>query len=675
MKRQLRASPKTVFICFLLVSLYAAGTFLKNALLTFHDEIFYRGGVKRRYDNDDVLHHIGDTQQTDVQTYIHTAAIDGQKDVHTAVRDSQKDVHTAVRDIRKDVHTTVTDSQKDEHTAVRDSQKDVNTAVRDIRKDVHSGKALEQPVQHTQNTQSVEYYVEEYGGEDSNVTYPPFVEHSPENGPGEWGVEYRYSPKEEEILQWTEGRRRNRFNQMVSDRISVHRRLPDSRLDECKSRVYPVDLPPASVIICFHNEAWSTLLRSVHSVLDRSPSHLVREIILVDDASTQEHLMSPLKKYMSKLGKVKIVRLRKHQGLIRARLAGYDVATSPILVFLDSHIECYPGWLEPLLDRIQRNPKTVPIPMIDVIHSEHFGTGILNTTKRLGVFRWKQLKFHWEHVSKDRRNTLKTPTEPIRSPTMIGGLFAIDKHWFTTLGTYDPGLLYWGAENMELSFKIWMCNGTLEVLPCSHVAHVFRNVNPIKWHRGGKPSLTNSIRVAEVWLDEYKHYFYEANRLSPGIDYGDVTDRRKLRDSLHCHDFRWYIENIYPECPIAKVLNTGEIRSVSRPTHCLAGGNKKPTILRPCQQAADNQYWQLFPTGVLLVSASRRMCVTTPGHNDCIANATDNWTYTEAKTLYLKPSDKCLTVAENSTLVMTRCDGGANQRWNFAKSKFQIHGT
>lgn len=39
------------------------------------------------------------------------------------------------------------------------------------------------------------------------------------------------------------------------------------------------------MVICFFNEAFSALLRTVHSVLDRTPPFLLHEIILVDDYS------------------------------------------------------------------------------------------------------------------------------------------------------------------------------------------------------------------------------------------------------------------------------------------------------------------------------------------------------------------------------------------------------
>ena len=94
----------------------------------------------------------------------------------------------------------------------------------------------------------------------------------------------------------------------------------------------------------------------------------------------------------------------------------------------------------------------------------------------VGGFNWN-LIFNWHMVPYVRDD----PTQPVPSPTMAGGLFSIHRDFFETLGRYDPGFDIWGGENLELSFKTWMCGGTLEIVPCSHVGHIFRKRSPYKW--------------------------------------------------------------------------------------------------------------------------------------------------------------------------------------------------
>ena len=54
-----------------------------------------------------------------------------------------------------------------------------------------------------------------------------------------------------------------------------------------------------------------------------------------------------------------------------------------------------------------------------------------------------------------------------------------------------------------------MCGGTLEIIPCSHVGHIFRKRSPYSWKTGVNVVKKNSVRLAEVWLDDYKKYYYE----------------------------------------------------------------------------------------------------------------------------------------------------------------------
>ena len=124
----------------------------------------------------------------------------------------------------------------------------------------------------------------------------------------------------------------------------------------------------------------------------------------------------------------------------------------------------------------------------------------------------------------------------VRSPTMAGGLFAMDRKYFFELGAYDTGMDVWGVENLEISFRIWMCGGILEINPCSSVAHVYRKTFPYSSKKdvGHK----NGRRLAEVWLDEYKEFLYQISPPAKNVDMGDISERVELRNRLQCKSFR-----------------------------------------------------------------------------------------------------------------------------------------
>ena len=120
-------------------------------------------------------------------------------------------------------------------------------------------------------------------------------------------------------------------------------------------------------------QAWSTLLRSLHSIFHRTPADLIYEVILVDDKSTLKHLKTKLSHYLQNFSpKMKLIRLKTRHGLIKARLKGIKHSQGEILVFLDSHIEVIDGWLEALINPIMSNKRLITCPIIDAIDPDTF---------------------------------------------------------------------------------------------------------------------------------------------------------------------------------------------------------------------------------------------------------------------------------------------------------------
>ncbi|XP_031624901.1 N-acetylgalactosaminyltransferase 6-like [Contarinia nasturtii] len=497
-----------------------------------------------------------------------------------------------------------------------------------------------------------------------------------EHGEGEF---LRFYPSYTKEINNTHG-----YNGYLSDKIALNRSLKDLRPKDCVHEKYSANLDSVSVIVIFHNEHLSTLLRTCYSVWNRTPAKLLNEIVLVDDASTIADLGSDLKEYVEGyMPIVKIVRLKERSGLIKARMEGAKVAKSEHLVFLDSHCEVYHNWLPPLLDAMIGDYRTVMLPTIDVIaHDTYEYRRQLHkyTYASRAVFDWN-LKYKLIPLLPSAALNI---TKPFATPVMAGGLFVITASFFWELEGYDEGLNTYGGEQFELSFKIWQCGGRMLETACSRVGHIYR-YRPISVNLHIKYDFvsTNYKRVAEVWMDEYKEILYSRQpNLYNDLNIGDISKQKALRKRLQCKPFKWFLTNVAfdlietfpvdePSFAYGGIKNLG----TNLCADTMSKSTDAPLGLYYC--AANISYPQLTQTFSLTLNHEIRVrfeprCWIKKQTNSvwivsCSRGQEMRWIYDiNHKWIINQANGHCLDVGANNQVVLTQCkQNNQNQMWEF----------
>lgn len=301
------------------------------------------------------------------------------------------------------------------------------------------------------------------------------------------------------------------------------------------------------------------------------------------------------------------------------------------------------------MQRIKDDRKVAAVPIIEVIDDKTLQyMGGSSTFFQVGSFTWSG-HFTWINIPEKELKRRKTEISPTRSATMAGGLFAMDRNYFWEIGGYDDGMDVWGGENLELSFRVWMCGGSLETIPCSRVGHIFRSFHPYTFPGNKDTHGINTVRMAEVWMDDYKRLFYLHRADLKNVNYGDIGTRKHLRRKLGCQSFQWFLRNIATD---KFILDEDS----------LAYGRVKNGMNNICLDHLQQENEEAYPVGLY-------------GCHDVL---TDSQFWGLSVKHQLRREDMCAEASSDSSatevVYMKQCDDAkTNQKWNLTPKEQLKH--
>ena len=455
-----------------------------------------------------------------------------------------------------------------------------------------------------------------------------------------------------------------------------------------------------TVIITYKNELLLLLYRTITTVVDRTPPHLLQEILLIDDGSDVDE-SKDISEYCRIVGiPVRIMRNPVSLGIASSRHKGIRQALGDVIVVLDSHMEVSEIWLEPLLEILKHKPRAVAIPVVHMMSEKDYEVQHLDVIQPYGIQMtsgYEMMQFYFTGPPKDN------PTEPFLTSSLAGGALAARKD--TLIDLYPASIVSssWGIENNRLALRAWLCGDGLWVHPCSQILHV--NGNDILLRRYMKNSIelikklkdeslaeiTNSIEDPVEQRYFLKTIFADETHIDPVLFISKLM--RKTFDYSKCpHNYDWYLENVhssqhYKFYNTADFIHVGELQSEYLQTFCLAMAGNSLSTEAVCRKENvyffDTHLFAFTKNGAIRAGDGSKQCLDAVSHKHDSAIiqyqchelsltegqplSPQRFTYNkETRQIIHTPSDRCVTlVREEEGLVRLRkCvreDG--RQRW------------
>lgn len=285
-----------------------------------------------------------------------------------------------------------------------------------------------------------------------------------------------------------------------------------------------------SIIIPSYNRYPQNLL-TLYSLQNQTFDHTKLEVILVDDASSDETLQ--IHKKFHPPYSLKYIRNKKNMGRSRARNIGIDEANGEIIIFLDAEMVVNPDFVQTHYQHHQSHNRMVltgalgyhtlysfifpqfnndeinritQLVQIDDVFLKRFET--FSKTKRptqlvfkedIDSKRFQKLSY-FSQSSLDQR-TISLFGEKLTGSQMpwiafLTGNVSLSKELLQTAGHFEETFTGWGFEDWELGYRLFKCGATFAYN--QHVAS-YHQEHPVTDNHNWEASLKN------FYLFQQKH--------------------------------------------------------------------------------------------------------------------------------------------------------------------------